>query len=577
MSPNRDRLFPLCLYLFSFLLQIVYLLEIKSNPFFNLPVLDEAIHLRWANALARGEPWFPGEPYFRAPLYPLFLSFLFRIGGAGVLFPRIVQAAIGALGPVLLYRLGRRLFPSTTAAVAAILLALNGMALYFQASFLIVSILIPLDLAVLLLLARSADRPERAALWLGAGVLLGLSAVARPNILLFGAAVPFWAFALDGRPARTLRRAVLPFLLGAALPIAPVALHNLAAGEPVWIAWQGGINFYIGNNPGSDGMTAIAPGADGTWWGGYRDMIRFAEESEGKPLSRRGVSAYWTGRAFAFFRDDPGGAARLFARKAFLLVNDFEVSNNQGIYFFRRFSRILAVLMHLGWGILFPLAAAGAVFIRWDRRRALPALFFLVYGAGIVLFFVTARYRMPLLPVLLLPAATALVEWPRRIRRNRDGRLALSLVLFAGAALLSNWNPLGLEKERYAQGYYNAGAQLLLAGRFEEAIPWFGGAIEEEPAYRNARYNLGLCYSYLNRLDDAERELRTVAREHPDFADGRYALGAVLERLGRPEEAVAEAVAALRLRPDMEAARLLLARAAAAADSLKMTGGAVKR
>ncbi|MFH1681311.1 MAG: glycosyltransferase family 39 protein [Candidatus Eisenbacteria bacterium] len=500
----------------------------------------------------------PGEPFFRAPLYPYFLSLLFRLGGIGFFVPRFLQAAVTALNPVLLYLLGRELFPKTVAAAAAVALAGYGILLYFDTSFLLESLLLPLLLLSLYLLARASSENRRSGLWLAAGAALGLASITRPNILLFALTLPVWILSLESTRRRA--RSILFFLLGTALPIAPVFLHNLSAGEPVLISWQGGINFAIGNNPESDGMTAIAPGTEGTWWGGYRDMIRTAEREAGRTLARREVSAYWVRKGLRFVREEPEMAAALFAKKSYLLVNDFEVSNNQGIYFFRRYSKILSVLQRFGFGLLFPLAAAGAVLVRWDRRRILLLLLLAAYSASVVLFFVTARYRVPLVPVLILLASYTLTRGVPSRKGLRDRKNRIAIAVFAGAALLSNSNAYRLDRSEEAQGHYNAGVVILTAGRFEEAAGHFRRALAEKPRYANARYNLGLCLSYMGNLPEARAELVALLTEHPEHAEALRALASVFSRQGERREALRQLDQAIRLRPDY--ADALLARAA---------------
>jgi len=489
----------------------------------------------------------PGEPFFRAPLYPYFLALLFRIGGIDFLVPRLLQAALAALNPVLLYLLGRRLFSKTTAAVAALALAGHGMLLYFDASFLLETLLLPLLLLALLLLAGASSERAGLGAWLAAGAALGLASITRPNILLFALLLPAWIVSLERTKKRA--KAVLFLLLGIALPIAPVFLHNLSAGEPVLVSWQGGINFYIGNNPESDGMTAIAPGTEGTWWGGYRDMIRIAERASGRPLARREISAYWTGEGVRFMREKPREAAALLVKKTYLLFNDFEISNNQGIYFFRRYSTIFSALQSFGFGILFPLAAAGAVLVRWNRQRLLLTLLLASYSASVILFFVTARYRMPLVPPLLLLASAALTHWTAARGGFREKRRIFSLGAFAAAAMLSNSNIYQLDRNETAQGHYNVGVVRLTAGRFDEAAVHFRTALADKPRYVNARYNLGLSLSYGGKLDEAREVLEALIVDHPGHAEGRRALAPVLWRQGEKEEALRELDEAIRLRP----------------------------
>lgn len=545
----KERLFLIALLLFSAGLQLFYLHDIRDNPFFTRPVLDEAIHLDWAERWARGEQWFPGEPFFRAPLYPLVLSGAIRVVGRDYELLRAFQMLLALATPLLAYALGRALRSPTAGALAGVLTACYGMILYFNASFLIVVLLLPLDLCALLLLLRAdtlrEKRPDVPAhsVWFGAGLMLGLSAIARPNILLFAFAVFPWA------GLRAARHRLGPYALGLLLPIVPVTLHNLTQGEFVPIAWQAGTNFYIGNNSEADGMTAIAPGTEGTWWGGYNDLIRIAEESEGRTLARTEISRYWFRRGWDEIATDPAGAARLFLKKAWLVIADFEVSNNQGIYFFTQFSPVLRTLMLFGMGLLFPLATIGMFVTKGARARRLLLLFLATYAFSIVLFFVTARYRMPLIPVLLAFAACgllALVDW---IRKRAYVSLAIALTLLVMLSALSHAPLLALEKDSFAQGNYNVGAVLLQEGNAQEALTWFERAINEEPAYRNARFNLGLSYSLLGRLTDAEEAFLALLALSPDDAPAHRALASVYERLSRFDDAERQYIASLQTAP----------------------------
>ena len=73
--------------------------------------------------------------------------------------------------------------------------------------------------------------------------------------------------------------------------------------------------------------------------------------------------------------------------------------------------RVLGVIGH--FGIVVPLALVGLIAAWPDRRRLWPFLaLFAAYAASVVLFYVFARYRFPLVPFLLLLAANGLV--PRR-------------------------------------------------------------------------------------------------------------------------------------------------------------------
>ena len=74
----------------------------------------------------------------------------------------------------------------------------------------------------------------------------------------------------------------------------PISAYNRIVGEDwVLIASQAGVNLWIGNNPESDGSTAIVPGTRGGWWEGYHDSIALAEAEAGRTLSASGVSRHY--------------------------------------------------------------------------------------------------------------------------------------------------------------------------------------------------------------------------------------------------------------------------------------------
>jgi tetratricopeptide (TPR) repeat protein len=278
-------------------------------------------------------------------------------------------------------------------------------------------------------------------------------------------------------------------------------------------------------------------------------MIAAAESGAAGRLRRSEVSDYWTRKALRFLRERPPVAAALFVKKAYLLVNDFEVSNNQGIYYFRRYSAIFSALGHFGFGVLLPLAAAGAMLMRWNRRLLLLPLFLGSYGLSVVLFFVTDRYRIPLVPVLMLPAGLALVRAGEALHGKRDGRLAGAGALFVACAILAGSNLYHLDRNQEAQGRFNAGVARMEAGKLTEAAEEFGAALRERPDYASARYNLGLCRSYLGDLALARTEFETLLRDHPDHAEGRRALASVAAREGDRDEALRHLDEAIRLNP----------------------------
>ncbi|NIN01520.1 MAG: hypothetical protein GTO24_26530, partial [candidate division Zixibacteria bacterium] len=61
--------------------------------------------------------------------------------------------------------------------------------------------------------------------------------------------------------------------------IAPVTLRNYFVGKDlVLIAWQGGLNFYLGNNPDATGYTPVSPLTGGDLVGAIGRATAVAEQ-----------------------------------------------------------------------------------------------------------------------------------------------------------------------------------------------------------------------------------------------------------------------------------------------------------
>ena len=138
----------------------------------------------------------------------------------------------------------------------------------FDTQFLLPVLLVLLLVLGMLLAFMAAE--GRSVLLAGlSGLSLGLYSITRPNILVFFPVVIWWAFKTAKRMgAASGRRFATILVLGLMLPpLAATVRNRVVADDLVLIASQGGVNFYIGNNPQSNGMQAVVPGTRATWSG----------------------------------------------------------------------------------------------------------------------------------------------------------------------------------------------------------------------------------------------------------------------------------------------------------------------
>ncbi len=512
--------------LLTLLLRTVYFLEVRDNPYFETPVMDEAYHDAWAKEIAAGN-WRANLPFFRAPLYPVLLGVLYSAFGPDYALIRGLQLLLGAVSPLLAFLLGRRILPGNDRlpALAALAVAADGILIYYEGDLLLEAVLAPLSLLFLLLVLRagSSGRPRD---WLFAGLALGTFAITRPNVLLFAPAAFGLALGWRGTTWRLrplLRANAAAVTLGTCVVVLPVTAANWTiGGDRVLIAWQGGLNFFLGNNEEANGWSATAPLLMRTdWWGGYEDAITIAEREEGRELKSSEISRYWTRRALKWWSENPVDGLVMTVRKCVYFLSGEEFSNNRNIdLFIRDYAPSIFPARYL-LVVVTPLACVGAISL-W-RGRKLPGrvvvLYAAVYAATIVLFFVTARYRVPLRPILVLLA----IEGGRALfalARRSPGRGAAAIGATAAFGAAVNSNPWVVEYEVPPAQFYQSIANIYHGrGDLEREQSFQLRVLEEDPAYPDGNLNLGTMY--MSRGDIA-RAIAAFERERSlDPTDAR--------------------------------------------------------
>ncbi len=252
----------------AFAVRFLYFTEHAASPFFHAVILDEKFYDGVARALAEGRDASRLNPGFRPWLYPVFLAGWFRLGGEwGYVLALCAQHVLGIATAVLVADLSARLFGRPAAGgLAGALYVLAGPPLFFEGELLITGLFTFLATAQLWILSHadadgSRDGPSRLQLWysagwwLAAGMWTALAAQARPNMLLFLAAYPAAALIFPGRrPARRWLFVAVALAGSLIVLITFAALNQRLTGRFQLLSSSGGVNFYLGNKIGADGM-----------------------------------------------------------------------------------------------------------------------------------------------------------------------------------------------------------------------------------------------------------------------------------------------------------------------------------
>jgi len=592
------------IFALALMIRVLHLVADGHSPFFEFRGIDALDYHRMALGVHDGT-WPNGQPFFWAPLYPIWLGIWYGILGHAAMPLKLLQSVIGAASCVLLYRIGRRLFVHKSVAVAAgLAAALNGTLVYFDGQLLSANLDVFLQLLALdTLLAAAACRSHGR--WIAAGLVIGLSAVNRGAILLLLPLLVIWiigilrrGWPLGAYPGRhpVPRWQTLGLLACTMLPtvatLGMTVLHNVRAdgqasgGEMglLPVASNLGINFYLGNHPE---LHEINRTNHPRHFVHYDEIMALPEKA--------GVTGAFAGSQFLFHRTLRDISAnrtawlRLMGLKARELLNGSEIPRSGNIYAHRRYSPVLKALI---WqrliafpsGLIIPLGALGiALLIRNWRGNFLPLAAILGQVAFILMFFVTARYRLPIIPLLTLYAVYALREfsaWVRiRAYRRATATLAIGVVLLA----VCNWNVGAADSEHgyyeycllaqvhdqsgdidqaieyyttglslnpdYAWGHVQLARALLRKERWSEAEAHFRRSLAlepESPELPMIQFGLGRALAGQRRIEEAIAVWQTVIAQAPDLAPAHAELCAHLKALGRDAEAEAHCAAARR-------------------------------
>lgn len=559
---------PWVIFAVALAVRLLHLWQIHPSPFFDVLLGDANGYDEWARRLAAGD-WLGTEVFYQAPLYPYFVGVVYAVFGRDLLILRVIQALIGSASCVLLGLAGARFFSKPVGLIAGLGLALYAPAIFFD-GLLQKSVLDMFFVCLgLWLMSKAISGPAAAATWIGLGLAMGGLALTRENALVLIAVILAWALlspdveaGLQSRlsPAKAglktrLYGRVAWFLAGLAIVLLPVASRNYAVGGGFYLTTsQFGSNLFIGNNPTADGTYASIRFGRGAPEFERVDATEVAEEAVGHALTPAEVSSYWTGRVVDYVRSQPAAWLRLMSRKVLLLLNHTEMLDTESQESYAEWSWPLAIGGWVGhFGVLVPLAVAG-VFVTWPQRRQLWLLHImaLAYAASVVVFFVFARYRFPLVPFLLLFAAAAVAGAAESWRRASPAARGAAAAAVAAALVVTYW-PLLSPTLMRAITENNLGTALQAAGRADEAVTHHQRAIALMPDYAPAHNNLGASLRAAGRLDEAIAAYRQALALKPDFASANYNLANALLAKGEAGASVEQFRQALRSADTVEA------------------------
>jgi tetratricopeptide (TPR) repeat protein len=524
--------------------------QIRDSPFFDVLMGDARRYDSWATEIAAGDVIGRGV-FYQAPLYPYFLGALYAIAGRSLLMARVCQAALGTAACVLLALTARRLYSERAGLIAGLGLAIYAPAVFFDGLMQKSSLDLFFVCLSLWIVSGLVDGPNRRSRWFWLGIAIGCLALTRENALVFVVALLLWPPQRAQTASRQRALSAGALVVGVAIILFPVALRNrLVGGEWHLTTSQFGPNLYIGNNPNADGTYSALREGRGTPEYERRDAIDLAEAATGRRLTPGEVSTFWVREAVKFVQSEPGAWLTLMARKAALVWNRTEFVDTESQASYEEWSPLLRGLAYVGhFGVLVPLAVLG-VLATWHHRSRLGAYYAMAitYAAAVVMFYVSARYRLPLVPFLILFASAGLAALPSIVRTAGRARIASAAAVVVVVAIITNRPLLSADLMR-ATTETNLGVALQMDGRLQDAEVRYRRALALQPDYAPAHANLGMALVALQRSDEAIDSFQRAIAAGLHTAEIYDNLGIALTRVGREDEAIAAYRDSLQLNP----------------------------
>ena len=345
------------------------------------------------------------------------------------------------------------------------------------------------------------------------------------------------------------------FLVTALLVTLPVTWRNhWVAKDWVWVSSNGGLNYFLGNNPEAERTVALRPGR--AW-----EALVETPHREAGLVQASDRSRYFYRRALDFARTEPVAFAALQARKLWQSFAGYEIPREEDLYFFRRESPLYAALTwRLGsfgfpFGLVSPLALLGAI-VLWPRRRELAPLYLAGVAATVAVgaFFVTGRYRLPAVPIYLMFAALAVdwlwTHWREVARRQRF------LLGFAGLAAGAAALPFGSRPDSDAEQWRLLAAAEFVHGQFKAAVEHQDLAAGLDPQRPELQFDLGVYRAALGDTAGAITAYQHAITLDPGYGEPRVNLGLLLARAGDYPAAIHEILTAAATNPHLAPAQL---------------------
>jgi 4-amino-4-deoxy-L-arabinose transferase-like glycosyltransferase len=389
----------------TWILLVAALLRLGAMAEFHSPLIsDDKDYDAIARAVVHGEGYsFEGKPTaYRLPAYPLVLAAAYFFFGERHYPVKVLQMVFDLASCLLLFAIGKKLFSAKVGLLAAAILALFPIQILYVTHLMTETIFTTIFLLIFWLVV--ADEKGSYRIWndLLLGALIGVGVLFRSPVGLVPLVILMYRWKA-GRSGRHIVRSGAAMFFAMLLVLSPWLVRNYIEFQRITVTSNGGVNFWIGNHKNASGSYSF-PDSNNPLAAIDDD---FQRSDMGVKLGLEFIRSHPVdevviiGKKFAHF----------FAADYWLMMTmEFRPEWAHPIHavtVFRQLSPLNALVLHLPYVVVLLLGTFAFVCNPpKDEDSVFLIRTLLLYWLAVHLtFFADARYRFPVVPLIILGAA----------------------------------------------------------------------------------------------------------------------------------------------------------------------------
>jgi len=369
----------------------------------------------------------------RAPGYPIIIASIISLFGNSIGAMRVFQALVDSVTCFLVFTICRNSFSLKTAYLATIVYALFPGSMFYIL-FLMTETIFTGVLMIAIFLASSRRLQDSTILRLLLGAVLGILTLIKPNAAILFLIFLAWEWFRSRSVISTLRKYLL-VCIGFVLLISPWIIRNKIQFDRLSLTSNGGVNFWIGHNEQATGSFRYVEKNN--------PLENVKGEFERSQFAlREGLSYLATHplqeikliclKSIHFFEPDFGLMQSLFYREEWKTYS-------RALHIYREFPPLIFVGFHFLTAGIVLLALWSFIFTNDSTLRNITLIKMVIIGwiCFHLIFFTVARYRIPMMPAMIILAAYSIESW--NTKSYTITTLRKYFFIITSVLLISSW------------------------------------------------------------------------------------------------------------------------------------------